>query len=406
MDFHEIANAFPMMPEAELQALADDIAANGLHEMIVEFEGKILDGRNRFVACGRANVEPVFKPYRGDDPLSFVVSKNLHRRHLDTSQRSMAAAKLATMKQGARTDLSPIGERSQEQTAELLNVGKRSVERAREVLDDGAPELIEAVEQGEISVSAAAKIATSYSKEEQRTIVAATTKSEKKSNKKPRNGNKPKSNSGPKPERRKNDPEAEKLAADLVLDDGMTYEQAAEQAGVGSVQIVKTAVAREEGRREPKVDPAELSMSAREKLEAAIRQYRRKLEREFRERVRQEVINQCNSIWLPDYQKKLDDAKAVLDARRGVMTRGTFVKILSCLHPDSRKSVSDGKLNEAFRAFKRFEVALVKDEEASPPVMELPRTYEEAMALKRKVSEARKAERHARKSGNSVTVSQ
>ena len=48
VEFHEIANAFPMMPESELQALADDIAANGLQEMIVEYEGKILDGRNRF----------------------------------------------------------------------------------------------------------------------------------------------------------------------------------------------------------------------------------------------------------------------------------------------------------------------------------------------------------------------
>lgn len=400
MEFHEIANAFPMMPESELQALADDIAANGLQEMIVEYEGKILDGRNRFVACGLANVGPTFKPYRGDDPLGFVVSKNLHRRHLDTSQRAMVAAKIATLKHGGARK-SQICDLKQSDAAAMLNVGKRSVEHAREVIDEGAPELIEAVEQGTIAVSAAAEIATNYPKEEQPAIVEA----KKKAKRTPKDKSKAKSPGGPKPERRKNDPEAENLAAALVLDDGMTYEEAAEEAGVGSVQIVKTAVAREEGRREPKIDPAELSLSAREKLEAAIRQYRRELDREFRERVRQEVINQCNSIWLPDYQKKLDDAKAVLAARKGVMARGTFVKILSCLHPDSRNSVSDAKLNEAFRAFKSFEVALVKDDEASPPVMEFPQTYEEAMALKRKVSEARKAKRRARNSGNSITVS-
>ena len=401
MEFHEIANAFPMMPESELQALADDIAANGLREMIVEYEGKILDGRNRFVACGRANVDPTFKPYRGDDPLSFVVSKNLHRRHLDTSQRAMVAAKIATLKDGQRQVGQLADVPSQDQAASMLKVGERSVRRAREVLDEGSSELIEAVEQGTIAVSAAAEIATNYPKDKQPAIVEA----KKKGKRTPKDKSKAKSPGGPKPERRKNDPEAENLAAALVLDDGMTYEEAAEEAGVGSVQIVKTAVAREEGRREPKIDPSELSLSAREKLEAAIRQYRRELDREFRERVRQEVINQCNSIWLPDYQKKLDDAKVVLAARKGVMARGTFVKILSCLHPDSRNSVSDAKLNEAFRAFKSFEVALVKDDEASPPVMEFPQTYEEAMALKRKVSEARKAKRRARNSGNSITIS-
>jgi hypothetical protein len=42
-----------------------------------------------------------------------AVSLNLKRRHLDESQRALAAAKLATLGQGARTDLSPIGDKSQ-----------------------------------------------------------------------------------------------------------------------------------------------------------------------------------------------------------------------------------------------------------------------------------------------------
>jgi len=75
------------------------------------------------------------------------------------------------MRSGACTDLSPIGERSQAQAAELLNVGKRSVERAREVLDDGTPELVAAVEHSVASVSAAADVAT-LPKSEQREIVA------------------------------------------------------------------------------------------------------------------------------------------------------------------------------------------------------------------------------------------
>ena len=85
------------------------------------------------------------------------MSLNLRRRHLDETQRALVAAKLANMRQGERNDLSPIGEKftSQARAAELLNVGKRSVERAREVLDEGTPELVAAVEQGRVSISAA-----------------------------------------------------------------------------------------------------------------------------------------------------------------------------------------------------------------------------------------------------------
>lgn len=158
-EMHELCTAFPLMKNDQFMALVKDIRENGLLEPITLYKGKILDGRNRYTACVNAMIEPVFEEYDGDDPVAFVISRNLSRRHLDESQRAMVAAKLANLKQGARTDLSPIGERSQAQAAELLNVGKRSVERARAVIDDGEPELIEAVEQGEIPVSVAADVA-------------------------------------------------------------------------------------------------------------------------------------------------------------------------------------------------------------------------------------------------------
>jgi hypothetical protein len=59
----------------------------------------------------------------------------------------MVAARLANMKQGARTDLSQICEMSQQQAAKMLNVGKRTVEHGRAVLDDGIPELAPAVDR-------------------------------------------------------------------------------------------------------------------------------------------------------------------------------------------------------------------------------------------------------------------
>jgi hypothetical protein len=99
------------------------------------------------------------EPYLGDDPLAFVVSSNLHRRHLDESQRAMVAARLAHLPKGLRADHAQICASSQPDAAELLNVGRRSVQHARQVLDHGTPDLQHAVEAGAVSVSAAATVA-------------------------------------------------------------------------------------------------------------------------------------------------------------------------------------------------------------------------------------------------------
>ena len=54
--------------------------------------------RNRYLACQRAGVGPRFTEWDGvGTPTAFVISKNLTRRHLNTSQRAMIAAKLAKM---------------------------------------------------------------------------------------------------------------------------------------------------------------------------------------------------------------------------------------------------------------------------------------------------------------------
>jgi N6-adenosine-specific RNA methylase IME4/ParB-like chromosome segregation protein Spo0J len=167
-EFHPLANVFPLIEGAEFDELVADIRERGLHEPIVVLEDMILDGRNRYRACMAAGVEPTFTVYTGDDPLAYVISLNLKRRHLDESQRAMVAAKLATLKLGdnQHSEGLPIGRGS-----ELLNVGERTVARAREVQEHGAPELVHAVEQGVVSVTAAADIATQPI-EEQREIVA------------------------------------------------------------------------------------------------------------------------------------------------------------------------------------------------------------------------------------------
>jgi phage N-6-adenine-methyltransferase len=170
--YHSLANIFPLLDGSEFAALAEDIRATGLRQPILLFEGVILDGRNRYRACIEAGVDPRFEIYDGNDPLAYVISLNLKRRHLDESQRAMVAAKIANMGEGRPSKTSPIGEVSQAQAAEMLNVGKRSVERAAEVRGHGVPELAEKVERGQVSVSAAADVAR-LPEPEQREIVAA-----------------------------------------------------------------------------------------------------------------------------------------------------------------------------------------------------------------------------------------
>jgi len=190
MEFHPLANIFPLMPDRELERLTDDIAAHGQLEPIHVYEGKILDGRNRFLALGRLNREPRWEAWDDQcDPLAFVIARNVHRRHLGESQRALAAARLATLCRGQNASRvghpgaqdqaaqvpatqglreTPIGASRNEtpatitidRAADLFNVAPRSVNRARRVLERGDAALVQIVEEGIVSVNDAAKIAT------------------------------------------------------------------------------------------------------------------------------------------------------------------------------------------------------------------------------------------------------
>jgi N6-adenosine-specific RNA methylase IME4 len=171
LPFHPLADLFPLIEGDEFAALVDDIRAHGLREPVTLYQGSILDGRNRYRACQAADVACRFEQYEGSDPVGYVVSLNLRRRHLDESQRAMVAAKLATLKDGQRQVGKFADVPTQGEAAVLLNVSERTIRHAREVRDYGAPELVHAVERGEISVATAADVA-SMSPEAQRELLA------------------------------------------------------------------------------------------------------------------------------------------------------------------------------------------------------------------------------------------
>ncbi len=87
-ELHPLCTLFPRMGGAEFDALCADIKANGLREAITLHNGMILDGGNRYRACVAAGVEPVFCEFGGGNLVSFVLSANLHRRHMTQGQQA------------------------------------------------------------------------------------------------------------------------------------------------------------------------------------------------------------------------------------------------------------------------------------------------------------------------------
>jgi N6-adenosine-specific RNA methylase IME4 len=211
--FHPYAELFPLIEGQELYDLAEDIRVNGLHDQIklIEIDGsqQILDGRNRYRAlvwimsagealgpgwglhAGRrlsaADLMSQDQPWRswlyldgdaedyGEDLLAYVLSKNLHRRQLDESQRAIVAGRLANMRQGERTDVEPSANLQKVSTAAAaaaLNVSERSAAAGRKVVQSALPEIALAVERGQLKVSVAEQIA-SQPVERQAKIVAS-----------------------------------------------------------------------------------------------------------------------------------------------------------------------------------------------------------------------------------------
>ena len=169
---HEAADWFPLLEGPAFDDLVENIRRFGLREPIVmTADGKLLDGRNRYRACLAAGVEPEFRTFRGPGKaFQYVISANLHRRHLTTSQRAMIAAKIATLDQGARTDLAENSAMSQPEAAKLLHVSRGSVQNAKTVIDRGTEELAQAVHDGALTVGAAVD-AIALSPDDQRDVV-------------------------------------------------------------------------------------------------------------------------------------------------------------------------------------------------------------------------------------------
>lgn len=155
--FHPIADLFPLLEGVAFDALVEDMRANGYAKdnPIRTFEGKILDGRNRYLACKRANIEPLVKAWKGTDPYVFVAQQNLIRRHLSLPQAADIAETMATMKEGRPKTTMPVGIVSRTSipaVAKLMGVSKQSVHRMRVIKKSGDAQVLADVKSGKISI--------------------------------------------------------------------------------------------------------------------------------------------------------------------------------------------------------------------------------------------------------------
>jgi ParB-like chromosome segregation protein Spo0J len=155
---HQFASIFPPMSDDELKAMSEDIKAGGLKDPVIWlYEGKVLDGNNRVRACKAAFREKElrfeqFDSKKQGDPLNFVVSRNLHRRHLNESQRGAIAATLVDTKLGSN-QYNRAG-MTEEAAAKLLGVSVTTVKDAKEVVKKADPEVIKKVQDGKVRLNA------------------------------------------------------------------------------------------------------------------------------------------------------------------------------------------------------------------------------------------------------------
>jgi len=172
---HPFAGLFDLLSTRELADLSENIAAHGQREPVMIHRNMILDGRNRYRACRLKGLPVRYEQFAGtnDEALDYVISKNVYRRHLSSSQRALAMASYEEYRHGGkRRDLvfqdaglrvdrveaaKPAPTRAE--LAERGHVSERLINSAAVVRDHGTAELNDAVRTGDIAATTAEQIA-------------------------------------------------------------------------------------------------------------------------------------------------------------------------------------------------------------------------------------------------------
>lgn len=181
----------------EYKDLVESIKDNGLEDWITTYEGQVLDGKNRQLACRDAGIAPQYREWEPPEGVStdaeldaalldFVKSKNINRRHLTPKDRAMAAARIAAYRSGKglpdeKTEETqvPAGTRKKrpaedvlETAAEETGASRRSAFRASNVLKKADESVVKAVDDGDVSLADAERVSEMPSEAQKEAVEA------------------------------------------------------------------------------------------------------------------------------------------------------------------------------------------------------------------------------------------
>jgi len=362
---HPIAQMFPRVEGEEFEKFVEDIRSNGLQNPIAVHGEYILDGLNRQRACEAAGVEPRYVDVGNVDPLSYITSMNLRRRHLTTEQRAHIAADMANLAWGSNpgkgyvvTEEGSNDPSSDaitiEQAARAMNVSPKSVKRAKKMKKEN-PEEHERAKRGEKAKKpASTRIPWAKYVSEKLGLNQGTVRTNK-------------------------------VAYEKLMDQQIPSHFASHaDADAFCVEFQKRCVPpakavelTNKAAYEAACSADELPKTGKQKLEAAINQHKRTLDLEFESRVSREVEDRLNRI-LPHLEEKHRQYVAVTNAYRGVFTNEEYKALRQFLHPDKHHG-NEAKAQRLFDMVSKKETELcgAKTKEG---IVDFPRTASELMA--------------------------
>lgn len=137
---HPLGAMFPPMGDDEYQSLIAGMKLNGYDNRhpVILYEGKILEGNNRYTGAKVAKKEPVFKNFEDlgfqGSPIDYVMQENLSRRNLTPSQLSQIGAELVEkMEEAEKAEAAAAAANSQSATKPKKKKGDKVAAAARKV---------------------------------------------------------------------------------------------------------------------------------------------------------------------------------------------------------------------------------------------------------------------------------
>jgi FtsZ-binding cell division protein ZapB len=170
---HFLSACWPEMSEEEYAHLKDSIAYSGLRDPIVLMDGEVLDGWHRYRACIEIGVDPVFSEFSDlgeSDPAQYVRDKHTRRSLSHTQNLTCIALMNQWKRPGRPVNSAPGAQLSASDMAKQAGGSLRSAVQVKEAITKGAPELVAAMKNGDVSAKKAAAIAK-LPKEDQAAVI-------------------------------------------------------------------------------------------------------------------------------------------------------------------------------------------------------------------------------------------